>query len=112
MGLLKKINADNLVTGHSTEVDLLDEKEQKIVCYRCGFVNSSNSTVCKECNALLKGDVVVPKEKEHHYYQYWLFVQKDILSMWSSWFEDAKKKAEEALKATSQVVSEVRVFFL
>ena len=27
--------------------------------------------------------------------------------MWSSWFEEAKKKAEEALKATSQVVSEV-----
>ena len=27
--------------------------------------------------------------------------------MWSSWFEEAKKKAEEAIKATSQVVSEV-----
>ena len=27
--------------------------------------------------------------------------------MWSNWFEEAKKKAEEALKATSQVVSEV-----
>lgn len=40
-----------------------------------------------------------------------MFVQKDILSMWSSWFEDAKKKAEEALKATSQVVSEVGCSF-
>lgn len=27
--------------------------------------------------------------------------------MWSNWFEEAKKKAEEAIKATSQVVSEV-----
>ena len=27
--------------------------------------------------------------------------------MWSNWLEEAKKKAEEALKATSQVVSEV-----
>ena len=29
--------------------------------------------------------------------------------MWSSWFEDAKKKAEDALKSTSQLVSEVGV---
>ena len=30
--------------------------------------------------------------------------------MWSNWLEEAKKKAEEAFKATSQVVSEVGSF--
>ena len=34
-------------------------------------------------------------------------ILKTTSEMWSNWFEDAKKKAEEALKQTSQIVSEV-----
>lgn len=31
-----------------------------------------------------------------------------LCRMWSNWFEDAKKKAGEALKQTTQIMSEVR----
>ena len=40
-----------------------------------------------------------------------LFQFHSSFLMWSNWLEEAKKKAEEAFKATSQVVSEVGSFF-
>lgn len=66
--LLKKITTDNLITGRTNEANLLDEKEKSIKCNRCGFVNSKNSTVCKECNALLKEDVLSAEKKQIDYY--------------------------------------------
>ena len=65
--LLKKINTDTLITGRETESNVLDDTE-KLKCLRCGFVNSKNSTVCKECNALLKEDVLITEKKQHVYY--------------------------------------------
>ena len=65
--LLKKINADSLITGRAVESNVLDESE-KLKCWRCGFVNSKNSTVCKECNALLKEDALIKEKKQYDYY--------------------------------------------
>ena len=69
MGLLKKISDDSqLVKGHSKDVNLLDDTTAKISCERCGFVNAKSSTVCKECNALLKGSSLFTGKKEAQYY--------------------------------------------
>ena len=69
MGLIKNLtDSSQMVTGHSRDVNLLDEKTEKIRCERCGFVNAKSSTVCKECNALLKGSEFFSQQKEMQYY--------------------------------------------
>ena len=69
MGLLKKMADDSqLVKGYSKDVNLLDDNAAKIRCERCGFVNAKSSTVCKECNALLKGTALFNSKKETQYY--------------------------------------------
>lgn len=68
MRLLRNISTNTLITGRSVEVDLLDDKAKSITCSRCGFVNNHNSTVCKECNSLLKDDIVIHQDTQPHYY--------------------------------------------
>ena len=69
MGLLKKISDDSqLVKGYSKDVNLLDDHTAKIRCERCGFINAKSSTVCKECNALLKGTALFNGKREAQYY--------------------------------------------
>ena len=69
MGLLKKMADDSqLVKGYSKDVNLLDDNAAKIRCERCGFVNAKSSTVCKECNALLKGTALFNSKKETQYF--------------------------------------------
>lgn len=33
----------------------LDDLKNQVACSRCGYLNNKQSTVCKECNALLFG---------------------------------------------------------
>ena len=69
MGLLKNLtDSTQLVTGHTGDLNLLDDKSAKIKCSRCGFVNAQTSTVCKECNSLLKGSEFFLHKKEQQYY--------------------------------------------
>lgn len=69
IGLLKKIaDSSQLVTGRSSDMNLLDEKSAKIKCSRCGFINAQTSTVCKECNSLLKDAEFFLHKKEQQYY--------------------------------------------
>ena len=66
--LLQKISTDSLITGHTNEGDILDERTKSIKCVRCGFINNSKSTVCKECNSLLKEDIIMEKKKIDYYW--------------------------------------------
>lgn len=63
--LLKKVSA---VASKPIQSDLELETTNTIQCQRCGFVNSEKSTVCRECNALLKGNLFFKSYIQKRYY--------------------------------------------
>lgn len=64
--LLKKVPVVDTKKRDLSEV--LDDKKQMVSCNRCGYLNSRTSTVCKECNALLKGAELFSPHQGSVYY--------------------------------------------
>ena len=68
MSLLKTVTDSHLVSGRTSEANILDEKVVPLKCPRCGFVNTKASLVCKECNTLLKDDGLFSEKKALQFY--------------------------------------------
>ena len=64
--LLKNVAVFSPTKENTDDGDL--DTTHVIQCERCGFVNSSKSTVCRECNALLKGNAFFTTSKQTRYY--------------------------------------------
>ena len=63
--LLKKVVS---ISPTTKEVDVILEANNTIQCQRCGYINSDKSTVCRECNALLKGQAFFNHSRQPSYY--------------------------------------------
>lgn len=55
----------------------LDELKNQVPCSRCGYMNSKQSTVCKECNALLYGGAFFNSKNTSVYYCCICFIKLD-----------------------------------
>ena len=63
--LLKTIAEPSVVKN---EPESILDASNSIQCHRCGFINSETSTVCRECNALLKGNAYFTSSQHTRYY--------------------------------------------
>lgn len=55
-------------TKPKSAYDELDDLKNQVPCSRCGYMNSKQSTVCKECNALLYGGTFFNSKNSSVYY--------------------------------------------
>lgn len=62
--LLKSV----VVSPQRNDFDSSLEVRNTVQCQRCGFINSEKSTVCRECNALLKGNSFFISSQQARYY--------------------------------------------
>ena len=67
MQLLKKA-VPEAETKPKNAYEELDDLKNQVPCSRCGYMNSKQSTVCKECNALLYGGTFFNSKNSSVYY--------------------------------------------